>query len=69
MIMNNKMTHTGIMRGCDARTPDNFKRKVMLRETKMYWMDQYNTRYRKTDGRTRGDWPMYRLDLDSVTSL
>ena len=28
-----KMTHTGIVEGNDNRTPDNYKRKVLLRDT------------------------------------
>ena len=67
--MSKKMTHIGILEGVDARTPDGYQRKIMLRETNKYWMDKYNTRYRKSDGRTSGNWPMYRLNIDSVVSL
>ena len=58
-------THIGYLIGSDARTPDKHRVKVSLRETKLYWI--HNTiKYRKRDGRGVGDWPLYRLDIDSI---
>ena len=69
-MTNNKMTHTGIIRGCDRRTPDDYKAKVCLRETKLYWISKQGTKFfKKRDGATLGYWPMYRLDLDSIKKV
>ena len=65
-----KMTHTGIVEGNDNRTPDNYKRKVPLRETKLYWINQYHEKFSKErDGRSTGDWPMYRLIIDYIKKI
>ena len=65
-----KLTHKGTIRGCDARTPKDYKKVVFLRETKLYWVGEYGTKYSKArDGRTLGDWPMYHLDLDMIVSV
>lgn len=62
-----KFTHSGYVRGCDARTPKEYRRKVQLRETKCYWIDKHGTRYsKKWDGSTPGDWPMFKLDLETI---
>ena len=42
-----KFTHEGILYGCDNRTPDNYRRKVKLRETKCYYVTEYGDKYRK----------------------
>jgi hypothetical protein len=65
----NKFTHTGILRGYDARTPDNYRRKMLLRETKNFWVTQFGAKYRKDTGRGMGDWPMYKLDLKTITEI
>lgn len=65
-----KMTHTGYIMGCDARTPKNAKALIRIRETKLYWIGQKGVKYsKKRDGATLGDWPMYRLELDSIKKL
>lgn len=63
------MTHTGILEGCDARTPENCRVRRQLRETKLYWISQFRHRYSKKDGYATGDWPMYKLNLASIRSL
>lgn len=59
-------THVGILRG-DARVGDQ-KPRVLLRETKMYWISKWGTKYRKSTGwPTGGDsWPLWTLDIDTV---
>jgi hypothetical protein len=64
--MNFVPTHTGVLVG-DARVGSQ-RPKVQLRETKSYWITQYGTKYRKTDGRSVGwgRWAMAILDINSV---
>ena len=65
-----KLTHIGIIEGCDARTSDNYRHRVQIRETKLYWIDQYGHKYsKKRGGYTIGDWPMYKLDLASIRPI
>ena len=63
------MTHTGILEGCDARTPDNCRSRKQFRETKLYWISQFYHKYSKKDGYGTGDWPMYKLVLESIKPL
>lgn len=68
--MSKKPTHIGIIRGCDARTPSDFKKWVRVRETKLYWITEHGTRYsKKWNGSGTGDWPLYRLMLDTIKPL
>jgi hypothetical protein len=67
--MSKRPTHIGIIKGCDSRTPGNYKAQVFLRETKCYWIGGNGDRYNKKTGRASGDWPMYRLELDTVKKL
>jgi len=66
--MKPKFTHTGIVRGCDARTPDGYVNSVRLRETATMWIEPNGTMWRKSDGRRvpREPWSMYRLELSTV---
>ena len=64
-----KITHKGIVEGCDARTSDDYKAKILLRETKLFWITQYFVKYRKTTSRSLSPWPLYRLNLDSIKKL
>jgi len=65
-----KFTHTAYEVGVDARTPNNYRRKVILRETKTMWISKDGRRYMKRrDGRVAGAWPMLMLDLETLTSL
>ena len=64
------MTHTGIIEGCDARTSDKHRRRIQLRETKFYWINQFGQKYSKQkDGYGLGNWPMYKLDLTSINLI
>ncbi len=64
------MTHKGYLVGTDSRTPDTFKMLVNLRETKMFWITEYDTKFRKATGRVVGtDWPMHCLDLGSIKKV
>ena len=62
-----RFTHEGTIKGVDNRTPDGYQFREALRETKRYWVTTHGIKYRKAGGRGIGDWPLYRLDLDSVT--
>lgn len=65
-----KLTHEGYIVGVDNRTPDNFRAKVKLRETKMFWITEYNNKFRKATGRAVGiDWPMHRLEIESIKKV
>ena len=68
--MAKKNTHKGFLIGCDARTPNGFKKEVELRETKLYWI-HYSNKYRKDyDGKLAGEsWPLYSLDLSTIKPL
>jgi len=65
------MTHSGELHGVDARTPDGYKKRILLRETAKFWIDQHKQKWRKTDGWPAGkfDWPLYQLKLSSVRPL
>ena len=67
--MKNKMTHTGVLFGCDSRTPDNYTQKVLLRKTKKFWVTQHGIKYRIEDGYGIGDFPMCNLNLSSIKML
>lgn len=64
--MSKKLTHIGVVKGSDVRVPDNYQRKVLLRETKLFWITKSGTKFKKHNGMGLGDWPMYYLDLDSI---
>jgi len=53
----------------DARTPDSYRREVLLRETKNFWVNTSGVKYRRPDGHCTGNWPMYRLITESVKPL
>jgi hypothetical protein len=62
-------THIGFLRG-DARIGD-VRPKVLLRETKRYWITKTRTKYCKTTGWPvgSGSWPLWKLDTDSVKEM
>ncbi len=65
-----KLTRKGIVRGCDGKTSKDYNSVVFLRETKLHWMGEHGTKYSKVrNGRMSGDWPMYRLDLDTIVPV
>lgn len=56
--------------GCDARVREGYKRKVKLRETKTMLIGEDGRRYGKNNGfRMFVDWPMYRLDGETITVI
>ena len=64
-----KTTHVALIRGCDARTPDNYRAEVFLRETKNFWITSKGIKYKKPDGSGLGDWPMSCIILQSIKPL
>jgi len=58
--MTKKFTHIGIIEGRDKQY------KVYLRETKCFWIDSGNGKYRKATGYSTETWPRYSLILDSI---
>jgi len=61
-----KYTHTGYIVGADARTRDDYRRKVNLRATKTMWISECGQRFRRregalSEGRGFGNWPLYQL--------
>lgn len=67
--MTNKLTHVGIVRGSDRRTPDGYCYRAKLRETANFWVTEKGTKYRKKTGSALGSWPMYRLDITTIKPL
>jgi len=66
-----KFTHQGYISGSDARTRPDFKKLIKLRETKNFWVSEHGSKFRKLGfaGMGIGDWPLYRLDVKSITLL
>ena len=64
-----KPTHIALEKGVDARTPDSYRREVLIRETTNFWIGKYNTKYRKPDGHTLGNWPLYAIIPQSIKPL
>jgi len=62
-------THIAYEKGCDNRTPDNYRRIVLVRETKNFWITAKGTKYKKSHGVTLGNWPMYEIVLKSIKPL
>lgn len=58
--MKDKFTHQGVLIGANACIPDNYRRKVLLRETKNFFVTKHGTKYHK-DGQGVGDWPKFHL--------
>ncbi len=67
MARKTRLTHTGTIEGCDRRTSDGYRKEIPFRETKLHWVDHCGRKFSKArDGFMIGEWPMYRLDLESV---
>jgi hypothetical protein len=64
-----KLTHEGILEGCDARSKPGYKFKVKLRETKLYWVTAGGTKYRKDSGWGVDQWPMYHLLVATIVPV
>lgn len=62
-------THSAFYEGTDSRSPSG-KWKVLLYSKEDYWVSSVHlTKYRKKDGLPDGNFPMYRLILDSIQPL
>lgn len=62
--MKYKFTHTAIQVGSDARTSRNYRRRVYLRRTKLYFVDKDMIKYYAKDhfrGLSPGLWSRYRI--------
>lgn len=68
-MTNKKMTHTAVARGCDARIDKDKRWLIEIRETKKYWIDRHGARYSKTHGRRCGDWPLSRIEIESIKEI
>ncbi len=65
-----EFTHTAYEVGVDARTPKNYRRKVLLCETKTMWISKDGRRYMKrSGGYTAGDLPMFKLDIETIIEI
>jgi hypothetical protein len=56
----------GIIRGADSRTSKHYAAVVELRETTKYWSTATGIKFRKTSGYGPGDFPRFKLDLNSI---
>ncbi len=64
-----QMTHVGYEIGVDARCHPDYRRRVLLRETKNHWVDAHGNKYRKAFGMSDVKWPMFRIDPNSIVLL
>lgn len=65
-----KMTHIGIVKGCDKRTDKDFKSKICFRETKLHWINTSGIKFsKKRGGMALGGFSMYYLDLETIKSI
>ena len=63
-----KLTHTGIEVG--RAYNKGIKREIKLRETKNYYISEYGTKYRKSDGSIPSEiYPIFKLDLSTIKEL
>jgi hypothetical protein len=67
--MKMKPTHIALEKGCDARTPDNYRGEILIRESKNFWITSTGHKYRKPNGRGLGTWPMFELIPQSIKPL
>ena len=60
-----KMTHEAIY-----KNPIGGKSKMLLRETKNYWVSEHGTKYKKYNGYAAGDkWPMSGIIISSIKQI
>ena len=69
MSRKKRYTHTATMLGADKRTQPDFKKTIHLRELQRHWVSPTNLKFNKDSGRGTGDWPMFRIELDSLEGL
>ena len=63
-----KMTHIGMEEGMAYNR--GIKREIKLRETKMYYISKYGTKYRKVDGSIIGEgFPTFNLNISTIKEL
>ena len=63
-----KMTHIGMEEGMAYNR--GIKREIKLRETKMYYISEYGTKYRKDDGTITGErFPIFKLNILTIKEL
>lgn len=64
-------THNGRVVGCDARTPPDYSRLILLRETRTMWIGYLAQRFSKRSGYPvpRKQFPRERLDLATITPI
>jgi len=70
--MSKNITHKGIIKGCNACVPKNYRREVFLRETKLWWITFSGVKYSKEHGlapKSNISIHNYRLILSSIEEL
>lgn len=61
--MKYKFTHVADQVGCDARTSDSYIKKIRIRTTNNFYVDENLSKYYRNAymGVGVGDWPMYKI--------
>jgi hypothetical protein len=68
--MSEFFTHEGELRSTEWNLPLGTRVPVKLRQLKVLWVDEYDRRYRKTDGVMTGTLtPIYRLHTTTIRKL
>ena len=63
-----KITHIGIEIGIAYNR--GIKREIKLRETEKYYISEYGTKYRKSDGSITGEtFAIFKLDISTIKAL
>ena len=66
---NDRYTHTAFYTGTDSRSPEG-KWKVKLYSKGEYWVSSVHlTKYKKKSGLPDGEFPMYKLLLDTIVAI
>lgn len=64
-----KMTHTGTLKFKGDCIREPYNERVLLRETKKFFVSENGTKYRKKNGSSSIYLSKYSLDLESVKAL
>jgi hypothetical protein len=64
-----KYTHSGIIKSRYENSTLYPTHRTKLRETKLYWVSHYHLKFHKKTGRGIGNWPVWRLDLNSIKPI
>ena len=70
--MSKYLTHKGIIKGSNACVAKDYRREVLLRETKLWWVTFSGVKYRKENGlppMSDMNYHNYKLILSSVEEL